>query len=169
MRAARGALAKLRAAAEQQGRPSQVYEGAAMGHPHAGPCRATGHSHTRSAHGQVRPGEATPTAFANAPGSVQHVPAVASVGAAVAALHALGQRVEARARELELGESLARELRRAMKACHVLAARGALLVGSVLALLLRVEMYARLDPANGSGHENAIRRWPFARMRPGSV
>ena len=57
----------------------------------------------------------------------------------------------------------------AAKACHVLAARGALQVGGVLARFKRVEMYARDDPANGWAHDKAVSRKRFVRMGKGAL
>lgn len=77
---------------------------------------------------------------------------------------ALGARVEQRALALNLGHVVARELRRAEKACHVLAARGALQIGIVLALILRIEMYGPEDPANSPDHDTNVAKQPFSIM-----
>ena len=124
---------------------------------------------TRTHAVRVLSGAPIPSAFAAAAGSVQRVPAGASVVVAARALKGLGARVERRALELELGERVARELRRAVTACHVLSARGALQVGSVLALLLRVEMYGPKEPANGSEHDQHAAEEPFSTMRGRAV
>ena len=128
-------------------------------------------SATRSHAVRMRPGAQLPSAFTTDDGrsSVQEVPAAASVAEAVKAVEARGARVEARAKTMGLRKKTQRELRRAVKACHVLAARGALQVGRLRARLLRVEMYADDEPANGSTHDAAVSRLPFSGMPKGAV
>ena len=62
-----------------------------------------------------------------------------------------------------------RQLRRAVIACHVLAARGVLLMGRVRARFLRVEVYGPHDPANGLSHDKYMLERTFAEMKPGAV
>ena len=118
---------------------------------------------TRTHAVHLLPGQTIPAAF-SAPGSVQHVPATGSVAAAATALEPLGAHVEARAREMDLGDEVAHELRRAVVVCHVLAARGALRVGALLALILRMEMYGPKEPANGYDHDKHVLELPFKEM-----
>ena len=110
-----------------------------------------------------------PSAFAAAVGSVQRVPTAATVAEAVEALEPLGARVKEQAALRGHSARTVGELPRAAKACHVLAALGAMQVGGVLARLKRVEGYGPEDPANGWAHDNAVSKNPFLDMPEGAL